>query len=141
MPVTWFNFEIDTLYLDWGWHGFSGLSFDAGHLGDVASQVKHLAIYHSPQDLQLRGMGDPEELLCEILVEFCNLETLTLVNRRHNDRVSDLVFMNPMDLLIWQPFQCQNIADIDIAKLDEWIEKMVGRGRRRIADNNGLEQT
>jgi hypothetical protein len=122
-PQTWFDYEMDTLYLDWGWHDVSGVPFVAADLGDVASEVKHLAIYNSPDDSQSRGMEGPEERLCRILLEFGSLETLTLVNRRHkpDEKTSDLVFMNPMDLLIWQPVRESNTADIDITIFDEWM--------------------
>ena len=127
-PETWFDFEIDTLYLDWGWHGVSDTPFGAADFGDDVLKVKHLALYNSRDDYQLRGTEENEGLVCEILDEFCNLETLTLVNRRHDEsgeKTSDLVFMDPMDLLIWQQYRGCNTPDVDMTKLNLCIEELL----------------
>lgn len=115
-PETWFDMNSDTLYLDWGWYG----------AGTV--KVKHLAIYQTLQDSLTKDPVDYNVQLCHLLMHFCNLDTLTLVNRRHkfDEYTSHLVFMEPVDLLIWQVYRGSNTTDWDSVELnsciDRWLE-------------------
>jgi hypothetical protein len=100
-PDPWFDFEVDTLYLDCGWLDERQYSVD--DFGDDAMKLKHLAVHETEVDHRRRKSEDHEDFLCGILVDFCRLETLTPVNRRHKtyDNSSDLVFMEPVNLLLW----------------------------------------
>lgn len=109
-PQLWFNFAIDILYLDWGWVG-QGLCYGNDECGvDMLEKVKHLALLHRRQDIEqfADDKTDPHqshELHVRILLyDFPNLETLTLVNRRHyTEDAHDLTFVdNVQDLRIWE---------------------------------------
>jgi len=100
-PETWFNFDVDTLYVDWGGVETGGISFRPEDFGDVAAKVKHLAVLHTGPNYIRRGLTH-EQWLSYILFEFCNLHTLTLVHKRHvSGRREQLAFMKPTDLIGW----------------------------------------
>lgn len=121
-PETWFDFEVDTLYLDWGWNS-NGMQFSASDFAGEAPRVKHLALYQAKDDYHVTNPGDYEDFMCEIFVDFNNLKTLTLVNKRHKPNESDsLVFMEPVDLLIWQGYEKKTSPDIDLTRLDACID-------------------
>jgi hypothetical protein len=40
-PDTWFNFDLDTLYVGWGGVETGGIFFRPEEFGDVATKVKH----------------------------------------------------------------------------------------------------
>jgi len=81
-PSTWFNFEEDTLYLDWGWqnwHAYKPTDFLEGE----AIRVRHLAI---DGEVSLSSDSRPDQLfdqflesrVADILLSFPNLKTLTI---------------------------------------------------------------
>ncbi|KAE9366464.1 hypothetical protein N431DRAFT_429340 [Stipitochalara longipes BDJ] len=77
-PETWFDFERDALYLDWGSKG-PELSLD-DFLSSEASRVRHLVMHGYPNTLQYHNQAlDHEDLLCDVLNVFTHLECLTTV--------------------------------------------------------------
>jgi hypothetical protein len=100
-PETWFNFDLDSLYVDWGGVETGGISFRPEDFGGVAAKVKHLAVLHTGPNYIRRRLTH-EQWLSYILFEFCNLQTLTLVQGRHvSGRREQLAFMKPTDLIGW----------------------------------------
>ena len=71
-PEALFNFDLDTLYVDWGGMETGGISFRPEDFGDVAAKVKHLAVLHTGPNYIRRGLTH-EQWLSYILFEFCNL--------------------------------------------------------------------
>jgi hypothetical protein len=83
-PSTWFDFERDTLYLDWDIIAEEEL-VPRDFLISEASRVRHLATFDFPQRSHwsnfMRGVDYPdyESWLCEIFSVFTNLTQLTVV--------------------------------------------------------------
>jgi hypothetical protein len=119
-PETWFNFDLDTLYVDWGGVETGGISFRPE---DVAAKVKHLAVLHTGPNYVRWGLTH-EQWLSYIFFEFCNLQTLTLVHKRHVfGRRKQLVFMKPTDLIGWfydshTVGTIRGCTDVDVAELE-----------------------
>jgi hypothetical protein len=94
-------------------------------LGDVASKVKHLAIHQRPYNLRVRY--DHEECILKALASFSNVETLTMVNQRHQlaEQVNDcsnLDFMDPVELVMWgRSGYSHNTAMPDMTKMDRLV--------------------
>ncbi|KUJ09323.1 uncharacterized protein LY89DRAFT_690372 [Mollisia scopiformis] len=103
-PATWFDFEVDTLYLDWGFayktkSRCDHYAFGPGHIGDCAEKVKKLALWDNYIiNYTIEDDGSPfEEWLRGVLVEFKHLDELVLVDRYHlNTEVQrkDLVMLD-----------------------------------------------
>jgi hypothetical protein len=123
-PNVWFNFNADTLYLNWGLES-GRLDYRPDDLGDVASKVKHLAIHQRPYNLRVRY--DHEECILKALASFSNVETLTMVNQRHQlaEQVNDcsnLDFMDPVELVMWgRSGYSHNTAMPDMTKMDRLV--------------------
>lgn len=101
LPSTWFNFEIDTLYLDWeyevdNYDASVSFIFVPEDIEDV-EKVHHLAIYNGkyPDDVSPAGWID------HILGYFGNIESLTLVARENEDAddCGNLMFLEPPDVM------------------------------------------
>ncbi|KAH6670100.1 hypothetical protein B0J14DRAFT_597873, partial [Halenospora varia] len=113
----WFNFQLDTLYVDWQCAGHPDVLWPVKELGDDIAKVEKLAIWHAkPAQLdtimlengegwayrsQFPGFysGDFELKLERFLIHFSNVKTVTLVHRQHtleSDELKDLVELNGM---------------------------------------------
>lgn len=115
-PV-WFNFQLDTLYVDWQCAGHSDILWPVSELGSDVTKIEKLAIWHvRPAQLdivfnesgegwayanQFPGFwaGDSEHRLQRFLTPFSSVKTVTLVHRQHTsevDEVKDLVELDGM---------------------------------------------
>jgi hypothetical protein len=101
-PEVWFNFEIDTLYLDWGWplpltkHYWEGWFVYA-----ELEKVKYLALYIDPDTLWAIHADGEEEYLAMWLGSFPNAKKVCLNRLRPFHTMADsgtLVFTNPPSL-------------------------------------------
>jgi 2EXR family len=107
LPETWFNFELDTLYLDWGFSYDEddpdeiGLFFDPEDLGADIKKVQNLALY---------SRGNPydepdDEFLSQILSDFGNVRNLTMVPPRYkSDETANLVFLEFSEVVEHQQY-------------------------------------
>lgn len=144
-PEVWFNLDIDTLYVDWGWDHGHRYEYGPQTLGNFIRRVKNPAVYHDVGGFLDRDYIHYEDFLRDLISGFSSLETLTLVNRRHRlsdkrDRSSaqdseNLTFMDNVDLLVWQNYagryyQCDT-APLDLARLNIIMSKFLETGERR----------
>ncbi|KAH8670412.1 hypothetical protein BGZ60DRAFT_407385 [Tricladium varicosporioides] len=83
-PGIWFDFRIDTLYLDFGFNRIANRHYLLEELCEDVEKVKYLAVFLAPP---LHHQDEPrryfERQLCDIGERFTSLEKLTLVARRH----------------------------------------------------------
>lgn len=90
-PETWFDFEQDTLYLDW-----DSPILNVGDIYDApmpthAGQVQHLAILHCPDWYQ------SPRYLHRVLRRFGNVKTFSMIMKRHCCEFDNLALMDPFD--------------------------------------------
>jgi hypothetical protein len=87
-PQTYFNFELDTLYLDWLTYPDCGLLLDgllSSYLcSDELAKIKRLAV---DDDILLHSPESHESFLCDILAVFGNVEKFTLVTEHHRNEL------------------------------------------------------
>ncbi|KAH6669047.1 hypothetical protein B0J14DRAFT_156125 [Halenospora varia] len=76
--VTWFNFDIDYLYADWGRLDYAMLYYPDDIGSEELRKVKHLVIYQEERDMAIRGCRSLESWIAFVLNYFCNLETVTV---------------------------------------------------------------
>lgn len=101
-PTTWFNFELDTLYLDWGVHDedeeeMSGVDFSFGpiDLSEDVKKVQNLAIYGGEHPLDT----PVHEWIDHVLDYLGNVQSLTMVIPSHErDECANLVFFEDPDI-------------------------------------------
>lgn len=102
-PMTWFDFKVDTLYVDWGFAKRTkakcdAYAFAAWSFGGCAAKVKTLATYdHAGINTAVEDDNDFQDWYRGILKHFCHLEELVLVDRYHynrDDHRTDLVMMD-----------------------------------------------
>jgi hypothetical protein len=100
LPSTWFNFEHDILYLDWGYYLDDDddvrFDFNPNDLGEDVKNVRHLAIYNGryPSNLIL----GPGIWIDHVLSYFGNVQSLTMTVPQHeDDDCADLVFLDYSD--------------------------------------------
>jgi hypothetical protein len=98
-PEVWFNFEIDTLYLDWGWpialerHYWEGWFVQA-----ELEKVKYLALYIDFNMVYACRFDGEEEPLAMWLPSFPNVKKVTLNRLKSCHTMGDsgtLVFTDP----------------------------------------------
>lgn len=82
-PTTWFNFALDTLYLDWGCALYDQMvfNFGPGDLSEDVKKVQNLALYNGEYPLELPH----DHYLGIVLGYFSGVRNLTLVAPHHND--------------------------------------------------------
>ncbi|KAF4625667.1 hypothetical protein G7Y89_g12497 [Cudoniella acicularis] len=94
-PGVWFDFKIDTLYLDFGFTRMHDEHYALDDLGDDVAKVKKLAVFpqlplsndHMPNSFFIRRLND-------IQLAFAAVETIILVARRHGtDDCGDLALL------------------------------------------------
>jgi hypothetical protein len=106
MPRTWFNFEVDTLYLDWGYYVYDDdddddddtieFQFFPEVLSEDVKKVQHLAIYSGKHpDSYL-----PAQLINDVLSKFGHVQNLLLAlpDYKHGGS-ADLVFLEWDDVM------------------------------------------
>jgi hypothetical protein len=100
LPVTWFDFERDVLYLDWN-RSHSLADFQLSDPGSIDSaKVRHLALFDQLTEFWHGGLSrddgteyNYEQWICDVLRVFCNLMKLTIViSQGHEKYDNDLVF-------------------------------------------------
>lgn len=106
IPTTWFNFELDTLYLDWGYHlnsdGDVIFKFFPEEFGEDVKKVQNLAI-HSGEYPAGRLAS---EWINAVLSYFGNVRNLTMVSPQHeDDDCADLVFLEWSDVIDTPAYQ------------------------------------
>lgn len=100
-PTTWFDFELDTLNLDWGVHDVRdeerdsvAFNFGFGDLSEDFMKVQNLALYSGEYLDVIRA----EEMINHVLSRFGNVRKLTMVGPRYSeDDCSNLVFLDHSD--------------------------------------------
>jgi len=100
IPTTWFNFELDTLYLDWGYYvnsdGDVNFDFFPEDFGEDVKKVQNLAIHSG----EYPGGILTSEWINAVLGYFGNVRNLTLVPpRQEDDDCADLVFLEWSDII------------------------------------------
>lgn len=96
-PATWFNFEHDTLYLDWGSRlnpndpNEYAIPYDLEQLlGKDVERVHNLALYST----SVHGLGAEARMLLEVLNYFKNVKNLTWAAPYHDPHESgNLAFL------------------------------------------------
>jgi hypothetical protein len=99
-PEVWFNFEIDTLYLDWGWprENPNVFYYDGWFVAAELERVQYLALYNQESTMRNHQYECEEELLAVSLKAFPNAKKVTLNGLRPCHTIADsgtLVFTNP----------------------------------------------
>jgi hypothetical protein len=100
-PSVWINFEIDTLYVDWGYQpggeGSRRLSYLPWDLGGDRKKVRNLAVFDADymQDVAPTRLGYTS-WIDTILLAFGNVQMLTVVDRYHDIGKGDCG-----DLIVW----------------------------------------
>lgn len=107
-PSTWFNFEVDILYLDWD-HGADGeysvveFSFGPEHLNEDIRKVRNLAIYDGKYPDNIMSLV----FINKVLTEFGNVKNLMFVPSYDpplDEDCATLVFLDKWDVmesLVW----------------------------------------
>jgi hypothetical protein len=110
LPLTYFNFTLNTLYLDFGTHPYY-LPYEMHRLlqscsrSDELANIERLAIH---DEIPCEAPHNYEHILCDILAVFGNVQKLTIVLEHYeNERLeqgmikeecsAQLVFLEPMD--------------------------------------------
>jgi hypothetical protein len=93
-PLTWFDFERDTLYLDWGCIEEKQVGFWLGELSADIRRVENLAVFDAPASSKmLPPDADYTFWIDKVLQSFTNVRRFTIVDRDHDFRESsDLVW-------------------------------------------------
>lgn len=102
-PSVWINFEVDTLYVDWGYQPGGGagsrrLSYLPWDFGDDRKKVRNLAVFDADymHDLEPTRLGYTS-WIDTILRGFGNVKELTVVDRYHSIEKG-----NCGDLVVWE---------------------------------------
>ena len=103
LPRTWFNFELDTLYLDWGYYeshkyGEDGIlfDFDSWDFGEDIKRVQHLAIYKGKHPI----CQDTGGSIKNVLSTSGHVQDLVLAPPDYKpDDAGDLVFLEWDDVI------------------------------------------
>jgi hypothetical protein len=105
-PTTWFNFELDTLYLDWGYHLNSNgdviFKFFLEDFGEDVKKVQNLAIHSGEYPAGILA----SEWINAVLGYFGNVRNLTMVSPQYeDDDGADLVFLEWSDVIDTPAYQ------------------------------------
>jgi len=95
-PETWFDFDLDTLYLDMGVFE-QGRRYNPSHLSCDAWLVKNLAVFSRP--FLFNRTRSWESYLAAVISSFPRVKGFVHVARRHGvEDCRDLSFMDPIDI-------------------------------------------
>lgn len=103
LPKTWFNFDLDTLYLDWGYYDGDDLAdgniffeFSPREIGAYTKRVRSLAIYKGDHPIII----NPGYFIDHVLATFGNVQNLCLAAPDYKlDDSGDLVFLEFDDVV------------------------------------------
>lgn len=147
LPTTWFNFEIDTLYLDWGYGcpGGTHVDYVPTNFGDEAKRVRHLALYQSIGSHNYHRR-DSEGWLCDILDVFSEMESLAFVDQFHTlGESSDVSLIDRTSLRLWPDREvygsCDTVNDEELREhRDSWFDDGGGPSPWKMNDEDVKEK-
>lgn len=97
-PTTWFDFKLDTLYLDFGWNYRTQYDFkDIHDLVKVENLALFLPEYHADATQSYDDIKDAmESFVCDTLLPvFKSLKTLSFVLKRHDPGETNNLVLDP----------------------------------------------